>query len=265
LEYKCHVRLCTLQVRGLLQLFHDVEHTDRSNTFYEKFNTRYKAGEILREFAHTWQGLVYRLKHTVPIRQTPKLSLISDRVAAVYLWTIPAHREVWKALAAEQDGKGLYLAFADVICNDSQYLLDDVIRSLPEVCGPRVCYVHVTAFDRVNEEHAAVCRCALPTFVDGQSALPSPHQLIPLHADPMLHAGCVLQIRELEDLMADTARWEALSPQERKEKQQHFNTTSECSCLDSRAASPHVVSQPAALLPHASKSCTFCTRLTTSA
>ena len=31
-----------LQVRGLLQLFHDVEHTDRSNTFYEKFNTRYK-------------------------------------------------------------------------------------------------------------------------------------------------------------------------------------------------------------------------------
>lgn len=52
---------------------------------------------------------------------------------AVYLWTIPAHREVWKALAAEQSGKGLYLAFADVICNDSQYLLDDVIRSLPEV------------------------------------------------------------------------------------------------------------------------------------
>ena len=40
------------QVRGLLQLFHDVEHTDRSNTFYEKFNTRYKAGEILREFAN---------------------------------------------------------------------------------------------------------------------------------------------------------------------------------------------------------------------
>lgn len=55
--------------------------------------------------------------------------------AAVYLWTVPAHREVWKALAAEEGGRGLYLAFADVICNDSQYLLDDVIRSLPEVCA----------------------------------------------------------------------------------------------------------------------------------
>jgi Ubiquitin elongating factor core len=43
--------LFILQVRGLLQLFHDVEHTDRSNTFYEKFNTRYKAGEILRKWA----------------------------------------------------------------------------------------------------------------------------------------------------------------------------------------------------------------------
>ncbi len=58
---------------------------------------------------------------------------------AVYLWTIPAHREVWKALAAEQGGKGLYLAFADVICNDSQYLLDDVIRSLPEVLSGFCC------------------------------------------------------------------------------------------------------------------------------
>lgn len=37
------------QVRGLLQLFLDIERTDRSNTFYEKFTTRYKAGEILCE------------------------------------------------------------------------------------------------------------------------------------------------------------------------------------------------------------------------
>ena len=38
-----------LQVRGLLQLFFDIEHTDRHNTFFEKFTTRYKAGEILCE------------------------------------------------------------------------------------------------------------------------------------------------------------------------------------------------------------------------
>jgi Ubiquitin elongating factor core len=56
---------------------------------------------------------------------------------------------VWKALAAEQGGKGLYLAFADVICNDSQYLLDDVIRSLPEVLS-RIC---------------SCCVCAAPAHV----------------------------------------------------------------------------------------------------
>ncbi len=36
-----------MQVRSLLSLFVDIETTDRSNAFYEKFNTRYKAGQIL--------------------------------------------------------------------------------------------------------------------------------------------------------------------------------------------------------------------------
>ena len=36
-------------------------------------------------------------------------------------------------LAGEQGGRGLYLQFCDIICNDSQYLLDDVIKTLPEV------------------------------------------------------------------------------------------------------------------------------------
>ena len=36
-----------LQVRSLLSLFVDIEHTDRSNTFYEKFRTRSLIGEIL--------------------------------------------------------------------------------------------------------------------------------------------------------------------------------------------------------------------------
>lgn len=138
-----------LKVRGLLQLFHDVEHTDRDNTFYEKFNIRHRAGEILRMSSAFW---------TLPCVATIRIGecftlnghgsqktcrCCTDKAiapvtctccAAVYLWDIPAHREVWRALAAEAGGKGLYLAFADVICNDSQYLLDDVIRSLPEVC-----------------------------------------------------------------------------------------------------------------------------------
>ena len=37
------------QVRSLLSLFVDIEHTDRSNTFYEKFRTRSLIGEILGE------------------------------------------------------------------------------------------------------------------------------------------------------------------------------------------------------------------------
>lgn len=76
---------------------------------------------------------------------------------AVYLWTIPAHREVWKALAAEQGGKGLYLAFADVICNDSQYLLDDVIRSLPEV--PSCCCSCLCCASSCPEDHLATGLC----------------------------------------------------------------------------------------------------------
>lgn len=55
---------------------------------------------------------------------------------AGYLWGIPQHREVWKQLAAEKGGRGLYLSFCDVMCNDSQYLLDDVIKTLPEVWPP---------------------------------------------------------------------------------------------------------------------------------
>ncbi len=52
---------------------------------------------------------------------------------------------MWKRLAAENGGRGLYLSFCDIICNDSQYLLDDVIKTLPEVrpphpgCGVRAC------------------------------------------------------------------------------------------------------------------------------
>ena len=41
-----------MQVRSLLSLFVDIETTDRSNAFYEKFNTRYKAGQILGVCLH---------------------------------------------------------------------------------------------------------------------------------------------------------------------------------------------------------------------
>ena len=36
------------QVRNVLQLYVDIEHTSRSNAFYEKYNLRYSMGELLR-------------------------------------------------------------------------------------------------------------------------------------------------------------------------------------------------------------------------
>ena len=54
---------------------------------------------------------------------------------AEYLWSLPQHREAWRALAREEGGRGLYLRFVDVICNDVQYLLDDTLKILPEVRG----------------------------------------------------------------------------------------------------------------------------------
>ncbi len=125
-----------MQVRGLLQLFLDIERTDRSNTFYEKFTTRYKAGEILCEI------LARCLQVTLCQFGVRSLGVLLGLLTGTgcspgYLWTIPQHREVWKRLAAEGGGRGLYLSFCDVVCNDSQYLLDDVIKTLPEVILPR--------------------------------------------------------------------------------------------------------------------------------
>lgn len=37
-----------MQVRNVLQLYVDIEHTSRSNAFYEKYNLRYSMGDLLR-------------------------------------------------------------------------------------------------------------------------------------------------------------------------------------------------------------------------
>ena len=38
-----------LQVRNIFQLYADIEHTSRNNSFYEKYNLRYSMGDLLRE------------------------------------------------------------------------------------------------------------------------------------------------------------------------------------------------------------------------
>ncbi len=52
---------------------------------------------------------------------------------AGYLWGLPAHRQAWRGVAAEDGGRGLYLKFVHVVCSDVQYLLDEILRVLPEV------------------------------------------------------------------------------------------------------------------------------------
>lgn len=72
-----------------------VEHTDRHNNFYAKFNTRQSVGDIL-----------------------------------MHCWTIPAHREAWKRFAALQGGRGPYQRFANMLINDATYLLDDALKNV---------------------------------------------------------------------------------------------------------------------------------------
>ena len=65
-------------------------------------------------------------------------------MCAGYLWSLPAHRQAWRGVAAEDGGRGLYLKFVHVVCSDVQYLLDEILRVLPEVrsalpFGPAVC------------------------------------------------------------------------------------------------------------------------------
>lgn len=83
-------------VRSLIQLYIDIEITDRHNTFYEKFTTRYQIGEIL-----------------------------------CYLWNLPQHRASWRVMAQQQPK--LHVQFIHVLLNDSQFLLQDALEMLPKV------------------------------------------------------------------------------------------------------------------------------------
>lgn len=84
-------------VPSLIRLYCDIESSGRHSQFYDKFNTRYQLGEILE-----------------------------------YLWGIPRHREVLKALAA-REVSGLYLSFCNFMVNDCIHLLDGAVTRLPEI------------------------------------------------------------------------------------------------------------------------------------
>lgn len=83
-------------VRALIALYVDIERTDRHNTFYEKFNTRYQIGEVM-----------------------------------AYLWRLPQHRQAWREVS-ERESR-LYIRFINMMINDSQHLLQEALETLPLV------------------------------------------------------------------------------------------------------------------------------------
>lgn len=94
--FEVHPLVIGHMVRALILLFVDIERTDRSNAFYEKFNMRYHIGDIMG-----------------------------------YLWRLPQHRAAWRQVAAN-DPK-LYIRFVNFILADSQHLLQEALETLPAV------------------------------------------------------------------------------------------------------------------------------------
>lgn len=82
----------------LLQLYVDIEFTGRHTQFYEKFYMRAYIQEVLE-----------------------------------YVWNIQEHNDSWKAIAAKDGGRGLYLQFTNMLVNDSIFLLDESLKKLEEI------------------------------------------------------------------------------------------------------------------------------------
>lgn len=111
-------------VRSLMKLYVDIEFTDRSNAFYEKFSTRASIGQILED-----------------------------------LWSMPAHRESWKALAAGRgppdaqgaaEGQHVHLQFCNMILNDSTYLLGEALEKLPQIKNMEALMDNQAAWDALS-------------------------------------------------------------------------------------------------------------------
>jgi ubiquitin conjugation factor E4 B len=94
--FQLHPLVTGHMVKSLIELYVDIEHTDRHNAFYEKFSIRYEIGEL-----------------------------------ASQLWEVPAHREAWRRVASQEER--LYIRFINMMINDSQHLLQEALNTLPMV------------------------------------------------------------------------------------------------------------------------------------
>lgn len=49
-----------------------------------------------------------------------------------YLWKVPAHQAAWQRFAVTEE-KGFYLRFINMLANDAIYLLDEALRTIPDL------------------------------------------------------------------------------------------------------------------------------------
>lgn len=105
-------------VGSLVQLYIDVELTDRHNAYYEKFNNRYHFGVVLS-----------------------------------YLWNLPQHRASWRLLAQQQPS--VVVQFIHMLLNDSQILLQNALETLPKVQETERLQADAAAWARLTPEQQA--------------------------------------------------------------------------------------------------------------
>ena len=73
-------------------------------------------------------------------------------------------------MAAEDGGRGLYLKFVHVVCSDVQYLLDEILRVLPEVGAPP--HRLLSASHALDRHGVSACRLVVITAASPMAVMP---------------------------------------------------------------------------------------------
>ncbi|KAF9425201.1 hypothetical protein BGZ94_007753 [Podila epigama] len=97
LGIKLNTHPLTLQclIPAIMSFYVEVENTGRNSQFYDKFNIRYNISQILK-----------------------------------FVWTNPIHREMVKAESKKSES---FVRFANLLMNDTTYLLDEGLTKLAEI------------------------------------------------------------------------------------------------------------------------------------
>ena len=121
-----------------------------------------------------------------------------DAAQAGYLWSIPQHKEAWRALAQEQGGRGLYMRFCHHLETDSIHLLDEAMKLLPEVLiDVQICFLKYCGLDSECQDcqwAGSALKCdyqdvMLPLSAQWALSLPA----LPLEQECQHPSDCILR------------------------------------------------------------------------